>query len=107
MLRGNISRTQPAHSEYLKRFARSPDPDFDGAYLLEQHQAPIAAALTPSFGSDSSPEVLAAAIQVCAIFVGSGAVQEVSRMGRILRMLTNALARCEGKRCGSLGSVLD
>ena len=65
--------------------------------LLEQHQAPIAAALTPSFGSDSAPEVLATAVQVCAVFVGSGVVKEVSRMGRILKLLTNALEQCQSE----------
>jgi hypothetical protein len=65
--------------------------------LLEQHQAPIAAALTPSFGTDSAPEVLASAIDVCAVFIGSGVVREVSRMGRILKLLTGALMRCSGK----------
>lgn len=80
-----------------KRFAGAGDPDFEGALLLEQHQAPIAAALTPSFGSDSAPEVLAAAVQVCAVFVGSGVVKEVNRMGRILKLLTNALEQCKSE----------
>lgn len=80
----------------LQNFARSPDPDFPQALLLEQHQAPIAAALTPSFGTDSAPEVLASAIDVCAVFIGSGVVREVTRMGRILKLLTGALLRCSG-----------
>lgn len=90
--------------DVITRFATSPDPDFEGALLLEQHQAPIAAALTPSFGSDSTPEVLASAVQVCAVFVGSGVVKEVSRMGRILKLLTSALEQCKGE---SVGSVTD
>ena len=65
--------------------------------MLEQHQAPIAAALTPSFAADSSPEVLASAVQVCAVFVGSGVIKEVSRMGRILKLLTGALEQCKGE----------
>lgn len=76
--------------------------------LLEQHQAPIAAALTPSFGSDSAPEVLAYAIQVCATFVGCGVVKEVGRMGRILKLLTNALEQCRGGFTGgSRADVVD
>lgn len=75
----------------------APDTDFEGSLLLEQHQAPIAAALTPSFAADSSPEVLASAVQVCAVFVGSGVIKEVSRMGRILKLLTGALEQCKGK----------
>jgi len=73
--------------------------------LLEQHQAPIAAALTPSFGSDSAPEVLASAVQVCAVFVGSGVVKEVSRMGRILKLLTNALEQCKSESHGCLSQL--
>lgn len=83
--------------DVVERFATSPDPDFEGALLLEQHQAPIAAALTPSFASDSTPEVLARAVQVCAVFVGSGVIKEVSRMGRILKLLTGALEQCKSE----------
>lgn len=91
--------------DVIQRFASSPDPDFDGALLLEQHQAPIAAALTPSFGSDSTPEVLASAVQVCAVFVGSGVIKEVSRMGRILKLLTSALEQCKDGETLNIGDV--
>ncbi|CAK9780383.1 putative clathrin-coated vesicle protein [Cutaneotrichosporon oleaginosum] len=93
--------------DVVQYFATAPDPDFDGALLLEQHQAPIAAALTPSFGSDSTPEVLARAVQVCAVFVGSGVIKEVSRMGRILKLLTGALEQCKDGEMVSLGDVKD
>ena len=73
-----------------------PDPDYTGALLLEQHQAPITAALTPAFSSDSTPEILASAIEACAVFVGCGVVKEVGRMGRILKLLTSALDQCGG-----------
>ncbi|WVQ83814.1 hypothetical protein IAT38_005958 [Cryptococcus sp. DSM 104549] len=93
--------------DVIERFSSSADPDFEGALLLEQHQAPIAAALTPSFGSDSAPDVLAAAVQVCAVFVGSGVVKEASRMGRILKLLTTALEQCKTGEMTSLGDVED
>jgi hypothetical protein len=80
-----------------QNFSKTRDIDFDEALLLEQHQAPIAAALTPAFSSDSYPEVLASAIQICAIFVSSGVVKEIDRMGRILKLLTSALESCKGK----------
>lgn len=88
-----------------QHFSLSRDPDFVGALLLEQHQAPIAAALTPAFAIDSTPEVLARAVQLCASFVGSGVVKEVERMGRILKLLTNALERCRGQAVGFCGSA--
>ena len=73
-----------------------PDPDYEENLLLEQHQAPITAALTPAFSSDSTPEILASAIGTCAIFVGCGVVKDVSRMGRILKLLTSALEQSKG-----------
>jgi HEAT repeat protein len=93
--------------DVIERFAASPDPDFEGSLLLEQHQAPIAAALTPSFSADSTPKVLASAVQVCAVFVGSGVVKEVSRMGRILKLLTTALEQCKSNDLLQLGDVTD
>jgi hypothetical protein len=68
-------------------FSKAPDPDYPEALLLEQHQAPITAALTPAFSSDSTPEILSSAIDACAVFVGCGVVKDVSRMGRILKQL--------------------
>lgn len=81
----------------FQNFKYSSDLDFDEAPLLEQHQAPIAAALTPAFSHDSFPEVLASAIQVCAVFVGSGVVKEIDKMGRMLKLLTSALESCRGE----------
>lgn len=62
---------------------------------MEQYQAPITAALTPAFSSDSTPEILSSAVQVCAIFVGCGVIKDVSKMGRILKLLTGALDQCK------------
>jgi HEAT repeat-containing protein 5 len=77
-------------------FALVPDPAYDGALLLEQHQAPITAALIPAFSLDSTPEILASAIHVCAVFVGSGIVKDVAKMGRILKLLTMSLHQAKG-----------
>ncbi|KAA8911182.1 hypothetical protein TRICI_003904 [Trichomonascus ciferrii] len=72
------------------------DPDFQEVALLEQYQAQIGSALTPSFSADSSPELAFQAIKVCATFIGSGIIKNVDRMGRILKLLTNALESCSG-----------
>ncbi len=77
-------------------FATSPDPAYDDALLLEQHQAPITAALTPAFSSDSTPEILASAVHACAVFVGCGVVRDIGRMGRILKLLIAALEQSKG-----------
>ena len=63
---------------------------------MEQHQAPITAALTPAFSADSTPEILASSVQVCAAFVGCGVVTDTTRMGRILKLLTSALEQLKG-----------
>ncbi|KAH7108306.1 ARM repeat-containing protein [Auriculariales sp. MPI-PUGE-AT-0066] len=91
--------------DVIEIFAKAPDPDYEDALFLEQHQAPITAALTPAFGQDSTPEVLAAGVQVCAVFVGSGVVKDVSRMGRILKLLTSALEQSKGFGTLSIGDL--
>ncbi|CAE6439107.1 unnamed protein product [Rhizoctonia solani] len=91
--------------DVIQMFSKSPDPDYEESLLLEQHQAPITAALTPAFSSDSTPDVLASAIQVCAVFVGSGLVKDVNRMGRILKLLTSALEQSKEPGLLSIGDV--
>lgn len=91
--------------DVIDYFKLARDPDFDDALLLEQHQAPIAAALTPAFLSDSMPEVLAKAVQVCAVFVGCGVVREVDKLGRILKLLTRALKSSLEPSMKKLGDV--
>lgn len=75
----------------LKRFGKTPDPDFPEAPLLEQYQAQISSAITPAFAADSSPELASEAINVCAGFIATGIVTDVDRMGRILKTLVSAL----------------
>ncbi|KAK4115288.1 ARM repeat-containing protein [Canariomyces notabilis] len=75
----------------LKMFGKAPDPDFEEAMLLEQYQAQISSALTPAFAADSSPELAAEAVDVCASFIATGIVTDVDRMGRILKTLVSSL----------------
>lgn len=72
-------------------YGRTPDPDFADSTLLEQYQAQISSALTPAFAADSSPELAAEAIRVCATFIATGIVTDVERMGRIPKLLASAL----------------
>lgn len=81
----------------LKMFGKTPDPDFQDAPLLEQYQAQIGSALTPAFAADSSPELATVAVNVCAGFIATGIVEDVERMGRILKLLTQALENFSGK----------
>ncbi|KAK4165348.1 armadillo-type protein [Cladorrhinum sp. PSN259] len=75
----------------LKMFGKMPDPEFEEAMLLEQYQAQISSALTPAFAADSSPELAAEAVDVCAGFISTGIVTDVDRMGRILKTLVSSL----------------
>ena len=77
-------------------FGKTPDPDFPEASLLDQYQAQISSALTPAFAADSSPELAAEAIEVCAAFIATGIVTDVDRMGRILKLLVSALKDFSG-----------
>ncbi|KAF8074912.1 clathrin-coated vesicle protein, partial [Lyophyllum atratum] len=91
--------------DVIEIFAKVPDPAYPDALLLEQHQAPITAALTPAFSADSTPEILASAVHACAIFVGCGVVKDVVRMGRILKLLTTALEQSKDSGMLSLGET--
>ncbi|KAG7093998.1 hypothetical protein E1B28_007627 [Marasmius oreades] len=91
--------------DVIQIFSASPDPTFEDSLLLEQHQAPVTAALTPAFSADSTPEILASAVHACAIFVGCGVVKDVSRMGRILKLLTVALEQSKESGMVSLGEA--
>ena len=73
--------------QILQLFGKTPDPDFLEASLLEQYQAQVSSALTPAFATDSSPELAAEAIGVCATFVATGIVTNAERMGRIFKIL--------------------
>ncbi|KAG5223271.1 clathrin-coated vesicle protein [Salix suchowensis] len=83
--------------DVIETFSKAADPAYEDSLLLEQHQAPITAALTPSFSSDSTPEILESAVHARAVFVGCGVVKDVGRMGRILKLLTTALDHSKGK----------
>lgn len=83
--------SRPYANMVTKLFGKTPDPDFPEVTLLEQYQAQIGSALTPAFAADSSPELAAEAINVCATFIATGIVTDVDRMGRILKLLISAL----------------
>ena len=94
--------------QILKMFGRTPDPDFLEASLLEQYQAQISSALTPAFAADSSGELAAEAIAVCATFVATGIVTNVDRMGRIFKVLSSGLENLsQDEPASSIGDLKD
>lgn len=88
-------------TDCLQLFGKTPDPDFPEASLLEQYQAQMSSALTPAFAADSSPELAAEAVNVCATFVATGIVTDVDRMGRILKLVVSALENFSSKSAGA------
>ncbi|KAG0204440.1 hypothetical protein BGX28_003622 [Mortierella sp. GBA30] len=92
----------------IERFKATADPEVPDSVLLEQYQAQIGAALTPAFTAESTPEVVSLGVKVCAVYVGSGIIQEVDRFGRVLKLLIGALEKCkEDKRLTAVGDVTD
>ncbi|KAF9207309.1 hypothetical protein BGZ49_000724 [Haplosporangium sp. Z 27] len=92
----------------IERFKSTIDPEVEDSVLLEQYQAQIGAALTPAFTAESTPEVVSLGVKVCAVYVGSGIIQEVDRFGRVLKLLIGALEKCkEDKRLTAVGDVTD
>ncbi|KAI7831757.1 armadillo-type protein [Gamsiella multidivaricata] len=92
----------------IERFKSTADPEVPDSVLLEQYQAQIGAALTPAFTAESTPEVVSLGVKVCAVYVGSGIIQEVDRFGRVLKLLIGALEKCkEDKRLTAVGDVTD
>ncbi|KAF9113074.1 hypothetical protein BGX27_002279 [Mortierella sp. AM989] len=92
----------------IEIFKSTADPEVPDSVLLEQYQAQIGAALTPAFTAESTPEVVSLGVKVCAVYVGSGIIQEVDRFGRVLKLLIGALEKCkEDKRLTAVGDVTD
>ncbi|KAF9536653.1 hypothetical protein EC957_010178, partial [Mortierella hygrophila] len=92
----------------IEKFKETVDPEVPDSVLLEQYQAQIGAALTPAFTAESTPEVVSLGVKVCAVYVGSGIIQEVDRFGRVLKLLIGALEKCkEDKRLTAVGDVTD
>ena len=81
--------------EIISIYAPAKDPIYPTIPLLEQQQAQITSALMPAFQEGSTPLLACEAIKVAAMFVGSGVVK-VTKLGRILKILTGALTDLHG-----------
>ncbi|WFC96810.1 hypothetical protein MBRA1_003473 [Malassezia brasiliensis] len=93
--------------EVMEAFAATRDPAFPTSRLLEQYQAPLAAALTPAFGADSFPEVLAAAVAVCAVYVRVGGADHAApQTNRVVKLLTSALDESRAEPMTRLGGLV-
>lgn len=91
--------------DVMESFATTRDPAFPEARLLEQFQAPLAAALTPAFSAESFPEVLASAIAVCAVYVGAGVTHAAPQSNRIVKLLVQSLNQTDAQPMTTLGEM--
>ncbi|KAJ3311971.1 hypothetical protein HDV04_003467 [Boothiomyces sp. JEL0838] len=82
--------------DVLEIFQTSPDPEFAGHSILEQYEAQIISALAPAFYADAYPELISKACEVCAYFLGSKIVEEVTVSSRAFKLLSSQLEQLSG-----------
>lgn len=79
--------------EVINKFAKVPDPEFEGHFILEQYQAQVGAALRPAFSADTPSDVTAMACQVSSTWIGSGAAIDLNDLKRVHQLLVSSLAK--------------
>ncbi|XP_071834099.1 HEAT repeat-containing protein 5B-like isoform X1 [Apostichopus japonicus] len=79
--------------EVINKFAKVPDPEFEGHFILEQYQAQVGAALRPAFAADTPSDVTAMACQVSSVWIGSGAAIDLNDLKRVHQLLVSSLAK--------------
>ncbi|KAJ3252081.1 hypothetical protein HK103_001848 [Boothiomyces macroporosus] len=89
--------------DVLEIFQTSPDPEFAGHSILEQYEAQIISALAPAFYADAYPELISKACEVCAYFLGSKIVEEVTVSSRAFKLLSSQLEQLSGSEIKTAG----
>ncbi|XP_021099488.1 HEAT repeat-containing protein 5A isoform X6 [Heterocephalus glaber] len=79
----------------IRRFAAIPEPEFPGHVILEQYQANVGAALRPAFTSETPPDVIAKACQVCSAWIASGVVSDINDLRRVHQLLLSSLTKIQ------------
>jgi hypothetical protein len=79
----------------IRHFATIPEPEFPGHVILEQYQANVGAALRPAFTSDTPPDVIAKACQVCSAWIASGVVSDLNDLRRVHQLLVSSLTKIQ------------
>uniref|UniRef100_A0A452TYF0 HEAT repeat-containing protein 5A n=1 Tax=Ursus maritimus TaxID=29073 RepID=A0A452TYF0_URSMA len=79
----------------IRRFASIPEPEFPGHVILEQYQANVRAALRPAFTSETPPDVIAKACQVCSAWIASGVVSDLNDLRRVHQLLVSSLTKIQ------------
>lgn len=81
----------------IEKFAKVPEPEFPGHFLLEQFQAQVGAALRPAFSPETSSLVTAAACKVCSTWIGSNVAHDLNDLRRVHQLLVSSLAKLQTK----------
>ncbi|XP_033621011.1 HEAT repeat-containing protein 5A isoform X2 [Fukomys damarensis] len=84
----------------IRRFATIPEPEFPGHVILEQYQANVGAALRPAFTSETPPDVIAKACQVCSAWIASGVVSDINDLRRVHQLLVSSLTKIQAGKEG-------
>ncbi|XP_077993059.1 HEAT repeat-containing protein 5B-like [Glandiceps talaboti] len=89
--------------DIINKFAKVPEPEFPGHFILEQFQAQVGAALRPAFSPDTPPDVTAMACQVSSAWIGSGVAHDLNDLRRVHQLLVSSLAKLKtGKGAPSM-----
>ena len=75
----------------IELFKNSRDPDVEGAFLLEQYQANISAALRSAFSVDALPHVAVRASRVAAKWLSCGVASSINDIQRVYRLMVSSL----------------
>ncbi|XP_072169312.1 HEAT repeat-containing protein 5B-like [Diadema setosum] len=77
--------------DVINKFARVPEPEFPGHYIMEQYQAQVGAALRPAFSAETPSDVTAMACQVASAWIGSGVAHDLNDLRRVHQLLVSSL----------------
>ncbi|XP_022085919.1 HEAT repeat-containing protein 5B-like [Acanthaster planci] len=81
--------------DIINKFARVPEPEFPGHFIMEQYQAQVGAALRPAFSPDTPSDVTAMACQVSSAWIGSGVAHDLNDLRRVHQLLVSSLAKLQ------------
>eukprot|EP00058_Branchiostoma_floridae_P024642 XP_002610132.1 hypothetical protein BRAFLDRAFT_121581 [Branchiostoma floridae] len=82
-----------AIQDVITKFAKVPEPEFPGHFIMEQYQAQVGAALRPAFTPDTPSDVTAMACEVCSTWIASGVFVDLNDLKRIQQLMVSSLAK--------------
>ncbi|XP_071963983.1 HEAT repeat-containing protein 5B-like isoform X2 [Antedon mediterranea] len=89
-------------ADVINKFAKVPEPEFPGHFIMEQYQAQVGAALRPAFSQDTPSDVTAMACQVSSTWIGSGVAHDLNDLRRVHQLLVSSLSKLQAGKGSSL-----